>query len=135
MQRIPSGYFSQPNTIHVHVDGGAADQLIQAIVASLNGGGALTKKTSIQDFIAGPQRGDPNFEDTYSSHTPKTDGREYLEYFSTTLFGNWEKTVTNLRLLLGTLKSQPGMVVEVERVVGKIEDAVQWSNLPFHNFP
>src|SRR5689334_20720071 len=93
----PSGYFNQLDSIHVHIDGGLENQFIDDMVKTLRRESSPTKKTSIKDFIAGPQRGELRLRETYDSHTPVTNEEEKLEYFSTTLFGSRDETVQKLR--------------------------------------
>jgi class 3 adenylate cyclase len=125
---LPSGYFSGLDTIHIHVDGGVAQELVAAVVGWLDHEGYPTRLTSIEASIAGPQRQD--LPPTYQSHTPGTDGQEQLEFFSTTLFPSHHKAKKELRRLLEELCDQNGIVIEAERVIGKFGQELRWSKTP-----
>ncbi|XYH92986.1 adenylate/guanylate cyclase domain-containing protein [Sorangium sp. So ce1128] len=127
--RFPSGHFSEIDTVHVHVDGGNAVDLVRNVIERLNHDGLPSRLTSIQGAIAGPQRQD--LPPTYQSHTPGTDGFEQLEFFSTTLLlPNPRKTIRELKRLLADLADQKGIVIEVERVIGKVDHVARWSQAP-----
>lgn len=122
---FPKGFFSEVDGIHVHVDGGVAANLVENVVELLNGKGYPSKLTSIQDARVGPQRKD--LSATYKSHTPGSDEKEKLEYFSTTRFKNLDEAKDQLRWLLGELRTENGIVIEAEQVTGKIDQSLTWS--------
>lgn len=130
---FPKGFFSAIDSIHVHVDGGVAANLVENVVEVLDREGYPSKVTSIQETIAGPQRQD--LLPTYKSHTPGTDDQEKLEYFSTTIFKSVDETKQQLKRLLGELATQDGIVIEAERVMGKIGQEVRWSKTPLREVP
>ena len=133
LSTFPKGFFSAIDSIHVHVDGGVAADLVENVVELLNREGYPSKVTSIQDTIAGPQRKD--LPPTYKSHTPGTDDQEKLEYFSTTLFKNLGEAKQPLRRLLGELAAQNGIVIEAEQIIGKIGQDFRWSKTPMREVP
>jgi hypothetical protein len=130
---FPKGFFSEIDSIHVHVDGGVAVGLVESVVESLNREGHPSKLTSITDSIKGPQRKD--IPPTYKSHTPGTDDQEKLEYFSTTRFNSIGETKQPLRRLLGELAGQNGIVIEAEQIIGKIGQDIRWSKTPLREIP
>jgi class 3 adenylate cyclase len=129
---FPPGFFSKVDTIHVHVDGGIAVELVKTIVDRLDHEGFPSRLTFIQDSVAGPQRQD--LPPTYQSHTPGTDELEQLEFFSTTLFPDLGKTKRELWRLLSDLSNQKSIVVEAERVIGRIDQNVEWTKTPPREF-
>lgn len=131
--QFPKGFFTEIDSIHVHVDGGVAATLVEKVVESLNGKGYSSKLTSIQDAIMGPQRKD--LSSTYKSHTPGSDEQEKLEYFSTTRFKNLDEAKQQLSWLLGELRAEDGIVIEAEQVVGKIGEDLTWSKIEPRKVP
>jgi ABC-type polar amino acid transport system ATPase subunit len=130
---FPKGFFSEIDRIHIHVDGGVAANLVENVVKLLNDKGHPSKLTSIQDAIAGPQRKD--LSKTYKSHTPGSDDQEKLEYFSTTRFNNLDEAKQQLRWLLGELRTEYGIVIEAEQVIGKIGQELSWSKMSPREVP
>jgi class 3 adenylate cyclase len=133
LSTFPKGFFSAIDSIHVHVDGGVAAELVESMVKWLDHEGYPSKVTSIQDAIAGPQRKD--LAPTYKSHTPGADDQEKLEYFSTTRFNSIGEAKQPLRRLLGELVGQNGIVIEVEQIIGKIGQDICWSKTPLREIP
>lgn len=129
----PQGFFTEIDSIHVHVDGGVAGQLVRSVVDRLNDDGFPSKITFIKNAIAGPQRQD--LPPTYQSHTPGTDDREELEYFSTTIFPDHSIASKELRSLLADLSAQNGIVIEAERVIGILDENTRWSVISVREFP
>jgi len=131
--KFPTGYFSKIDTIHLHVDGGTENDLVLGIVDELNRKQMPSKLTAIHQAIEGPQR--KQFRDTYQVHTPGVDGQEELEYFSTTLLHSNSATISGnpnlldkkLKPLLAELSDTKGIVIEIERVVGKIGEEIEWT--------
>ena len=133
------GYFSKIDSIHVHVDGGGASAPVEHIVAQLEKQGLLGKTTPIKEAVPGPQREESWAVGTYESHTPGPSGQEHLEFFSTSLLShdlrNLPTAIQKLNQVLTLLYEQQanmptGIVVEVERVIGKGEDNILWSEIP-----
>src|SRR5262245_618433 len=123
---------SKIDSIHVHVDGGGTRAAVEKIVECLRLDGFAGTTTSIIDREGGPQRKDDPFITTYDNHTPG-EGKEALEFFSTTLLAEGldglSSVIIPLRKILTMLaESEPsvgkGIVVEVERVVGKGDDQI-----------
>jgi hypothetical protein len=88
------------------------------------------------DFTGGPQREDDPL--TYASHTPGGLDEEKLEYFSTHLFGGFAETKRGLHRLLARLEEarSAGVVVEAERVIGRLSDDSQdWSDTYINHYP
>src|ERR1043165_5904225 len=83
-----SGYFSNLDSIHVHVDGGGDSAPVNYIVEQLKKQGAFGKTTPIQAAVEGLQRQEPWAIGTYESHTPGPVGQELLEFFSTSLLSH-----------------------------------------------
>jgi hypothetical protein len=125
---------SRIDSIHVHVDGGGTKAAVEKIVDSLRAEGFAGTTTSIIARAGGPQRTDDPFITTYDNHTPG-EGKEALEFFSTTLLADnldgLSSVTVPLRKILTMLSSEPGIgkgiVVEVERVIGKGEAEIQWT--------
>ncbi|HJR08090.1 MAG TPA: adenylate/guanylate cyclase domain-containing protein [Pyrinomonadaceae bacterium] len=125
--KLSSVSFSELSTIHVHIDGGIAKQLVKDIVESLNSEGFTSKLTLIKKTISGPQRED--YEKTYESHTPGTGEREHLNYFSTTRLTMDNVSRGKLSQVLESLSEQQGIVIEVEQVIGKGGQNIIWSDV------
>ena len=133
--RYPAGYFSNLDTIHVHVDGGKAADLVDNIVHKFRREGRPSKKNDVEDSTWGPQRTDD--PDTYIPHTPGGTN-ENLQYFSTHLFGAFAETKRELHRLLSALNDLDvdEIVIEAERIIGKFGDeGIEWSNTYVHDYP
>lgn len=128
--------FSRIDTVHVHVDGGDDLSSVAEIVSQLLREGWQSKINTVVDFTGGPQREkDPT---TYASHTPGGLGREKLEYFSTHVFGGLAETKRELHRLLSKLQEtdSAGMVVEAERIIGKLgDDRQEWTDTYIQHYP
>jgi hypothetical protein len=142
----PTGWlFDAPGSIHVHVDGGASEDLRHLPEQQLEQQGYLHKYSDIVAAATGTQRNDKR--QIYQLHTPGPASGESLEYFSTTLLHRSDHVFTpsaRLQLIraVRTLLSEIYFrnrtralhaVVEVERVVGCLESedppAYSWPNL------
>lgn len=123
-QGLAHEFFSQPGTLHLHVDGGDDPHLALNIVLQLERQSCPGKVNRVVNSIAGPQRA--SLPETYESHTPSTDGVEQFEYFATTWLPNRQKAVEVLRNIIPTLESHHGVVIEVERVIARIDQAGVW---------
>lgn len=118
---LPSGFFSQTGNLHMHVDGGGNLDLALNVIRQLELLGLSGKLNLVIDSVAGPQRA--LLPETYESHTPTAGGEERFEYFSTISIGTRERAIEVLRKMLPLLLSAPGVVVEVERVIARVDDA------------
>src|ERR1700693_1960629 len=126
---------SQIDSIHVHVDGGGDPKPVEEIVQRLKDEGFGGTTTKIIGRAEGPQREDERFVPTYEIHTPGPDGNEVLEFFSSTLLARNLKGLPSIaepmRKILTMLSEQQsmqeGIVVEVERVIGKGEEKIVWT--------
>jgi hypothetical protein len=106
----------------MHLDGGGSPTVAFGMLKRLERMGAVGKINTIIASVAGPQR--QLMPDVYASHTPATgDGTERFEYFSTVSLGSRENAIQLLRQVLPDVAAQPGVVLEVERVVARIDDA------------
>lgn len=129
--------FNELDTIHVHVDGADAEQLVDSLVRELRDEGHPSKMHNVIDRISGPQRAeDPA---TYLSHTPGGT-HERLDYFSTHLFGGLGETKRQLQELLSHLhqRNVREIVIEAERIIGKVGERpedVKWSHISILDFP
>ena len=132
-----TGNQSELDTIHVHVDGAGALDLIEGFVDEFNHKGWHSSRNTVLGFIEGIQRRDK--PRAYGPHTPGGLEAENLAYFSTHLFGNFAATKRELHELLTRLH-KTGMdeiVVEAERVIGKLgypSKEIQWSDIPFSEY-
>jgi hypothetical protein len=127
---------SRIDSIHVHVDGGGDPRPVEEIVERLKNEGFVGTTTKIIGRAEGPQREDERFVPTYEIHTPGPEGNEVLEFFSTTLLAEnlkgWPSIAEPMRKILTMLSEQQdsmqeGIVVEVERVIGKGEEEIGWT--------
>ena len=134
----PPGSFSNIDSIHVHVDGGGASAPVENIVKQLMDQGSPGKTTPIKEAVSGPQREETWAVGTYESHTPGPAGKEHLEFFSTSMLSdNLDDRQVAIRRLSQILKMlfeeqsnlPEGIVVEVERVIGRGEDQIVWSEI------
>jgi len=127
--KYPPGYFRELDSIHVHVDGGlTGSALVHTLVERFDQKGYPSKLSQIIDSAHGPQR--ESEPELYDGHNPKV-----LNYFSTSLFGNFADTKTNLRHLLAELARQNEVVIEAERVIGVVDDEIRWSKVTEHTYP
>lgn len=134
--KVLPGGFRNLGTIHLHIDGGANLDLIGAIdrkLKDLDRAGISGKSNLIAKAIAGPQRKDSGFRETYASHTPGLQPwEETFEYFSTIYLQNSEsiseRNLKIIREILEEFSKYPGVVVEIERVFGHIDNEGRWKN-------
>lgn len=126
-----SGLSHKIDSIHIHVDGAHARELIQDFAICQNNMNRITEISSIERFISGPQRNE--LSTTYKLHTPGKSEKEELDYFSTTQLylgsANLNKEIcSQITQIANDLlcdldqKSEEteGVVVELERVVGVV---------------
>src|ERR1051325_6122426 len=97
----PDVDFGSLGTIHVHVDGVDADEIVYDLVSDFNAR-EIAKPSKINSIVEdepGPQRAKK--PETYGVHTPGgLEENKKLEYFSTHLFGSFATTKRELRQLL-----------------------------------
>jgi class 3 adenylate cyclase len=118
--------FSTLGSIHVHVDGGVARNIVSNVVDCLNRDGFQSKLTPITRSVPGPQRGD--YWKTYDSHTPGMGHQEELDFFSTTQLTKNGASTEKLKQLLETISEEKGIVIEAEQVIGKGGQQIMWWN-------
>jgi len=116
---LAPGAFSTAGNLHLHIDGGGDMATVESLLHDLERSGAKGKINQIIDSIPGAQRA--KFPEVYASHTPGTGGIETFEYFATIDGGNRARAVALLRSLLPEITRHPGLVVEVERVIGRVD--------------
>jgi hypothetical protein len=124
-------FFSQAGSLHLHVDGGDDPHLALEIVLRLEREGCLGKVNKVKASVAGPQRA--LLPETYESHTPATAGVEQFEYFATAWLPSREKAVEVLSQIIKSLQSRTGVVVEVERVIARVDTADEWIPMKANN--
>lgn len=117
---LEAGFFSRPGNLHVHVDGGATPDLVVSLLKELERDGILGKLNLVTDSIGGPQR--ELLPETYNSHTPGAEGSERFGYFATLSAGTRDRAVDIVRKTIDFLAGREGIVVEVERVVARIDE-------------
>lgn len=120
-------------SIHLHVDGAHAEHVVDHIVESHRNDGFLAEIAAVTEAWRGPQRDHRRRE--YDLHTPGPPGDEQLDFFSTTQFHagpdtpdapcrrNIALAVHNVLNELSALGNDvQHVVIEVERVVGAVDD-------------
>lgn len=131
MRHLPKERFGALDTIHLHCDGGQRwRRMLEDRVNELQRLGYPSTVDVVHNFVAGPQR--TRLPRIYTSHTPGV-GREEFGTFSTSLFGRERflaLTVAN-DILLPQLEHFPGISVELERVIGKIDIQGRWRGVPY----
>jgi len=125
---LPPGYFGRVGGLHLHVDGAGQRDFVVTLLRELQAAGARGKLNAITDALIGPQR--KELASTYASHTPGTGDTERFEYFSTIETRDRDAAIEQLRWILPRLAAHDGIVVEVERVVYRIDTAGVASSLP-----
>lgn len=125
--KMPFRRVRQLDSIHIHIDETGTSNLIQSIIRALEKNGAEVKTTYIRSSIAGPQRN--KYSDMYHFHALGGDAQEKFKAFFTIRLGSNNDHIQALRLLLPVLSNARG-VVEVERVVGIVDEGGGWSEVP-----
>ena len=131
-ERGEPGLSHRLDSIHLHVDGAQAKDLIHDFAAEQRRHGRTTEIASIERALAGPQRQD--LPGTYRLHTPGSTAVEELDYFSTTSLYSGptcpdrsarQSIASVVNDLLGEFDARvddtSGIVVELERVVGTVD--------------
>lgn len=114
-------------SIHLHVDGVQARIFVEDLVSRHKAGGRDAELAWVVGSVPGPQRGEMVMQDVYGLHDP-----EGLDFFSTTqlhagpsLPTQAQRRALSLEVhdILCDLHDQgvAGAVVELERVVGKVD--------------
>ncbi len=116
---LPPGHFSATGNLHLHIDGGGDIAVVQSLLQRLEQAGAKGKINQILDSVPGPQRAE--LPEVYASHTPGAHGVEDFEYFATAGAGTRDEAIGFLRVLLPEVARHAGLVVEVERVIGRVD--------------
>jgi hypothetical protein len=124
---VTSGWFRQLASVHLHIDNSDETDLVRYVVGELERTGATAKLTHIHSSIAIPQR--EGHTDTYHFHVP---GGKYkkLKSFFTLRLGSNSNVEQVLRSTLPVL-SNTQCVVEVERVVGIVDEKGEKSQIPY----
>lgn len=133
-ENTPIGSKSALGTMHVHVDGARDRASLDAILNDLESGlilGSVVHETT--GAIAGPQRA--RARETYESHTPRVGGGEAFRFFSTTMLPTRGDALRVAALLRNRLRGVPGIVIELERVVGKLDWDGRWAAVPMDEVP
>src|SRR3989338_2116365 len=118
--------FSKPGTSHVHIDGSQDYELVTKLVSQMETRGNPGKFNHVYDFIAGQQR--KILPETYQSHTPALDGKEALDFFSTTLVRDRNDAIRLVNLIMKSLAHIPGIIIELEQVRG-LYDYDSWQEI------
>jgi hypothetical protein len=129
-RRATPGLFRVPGSFHVHIDGDLPR--MQALVPSLSANDPPFpgKFNCIAASTDGPQRTLDEFRETYRHHTPGSGGREVFGAFSTTWLGKGSElspeAVDALEQIVSAVVPNRGPVVELERVVGILNESGVW---------
>ncbi len=89
--------------------------------------------------VPGPQRDDPDFDETYRYHTPGPLENEDFSVFSTTMLGAGSKlspeAIDTLKHIITVVTRKTGPVVELERVVATIDEDGVWTEVELISDP
>lgn len=125
-------------SIHLHIDGAQATDLVRTTLAAHEKEGYTAEFSTVCGFVAGSQREDER--DLYAIHTPGQEAKEELEFFSTTILfdGPGLPNPTQWYKIIGTTRDSlvrlfdfsrqregrgRGVVLELERVAGDVDVA------------
>ena len=125
------GLFNALGAVHIHIDGSQKESLIIRLLKKLAEKQCASKINYVQGFIAGPQRRE--LPEVYESHTPAIEGKEALDFFSTTMVVTRFKAISTVNYLVSQLKEIVGTIIEVEQVVGMMNDE-GYKELPPNEF-
>lgn len=128
---LQPGTFRQLGVMHLHIDGAGYQDLVNSLVSELEVCGAKVKLTAVTQAVIGPQR--IQQPETYASHTPGM-SVEKLEYFSTSTLHNRSDAITTIAKTIPRISTHDGVVIEVERVIGKL-DEIGWQSVPVKDQP
>lgn len=106
----PRGYFRQPGSIHLHVDGGVQYEPVRQTLSTYGG-----KIQKILHVASGPQRS--QLPEVYRGHTPGSLEQEAFEFFSTTPITSQDQAVKAVMAIYPQLVHHPNIIIELERVV------------------
>jgi hypothetical protein len=137
-QNLQPGDFRKLGTFHVHIDGD--DQAhIENLIKGLGSKFPSKVNRITGEPVPGPQREDPNFDETYRYHTPGTLEDEDFSVFSTTMLGAGSKlspdAIETLKRIITVATRRPGPVVELERVVAIIDEDGVWTEVELISDP
>lgn len=118
----PRGYFRQPGSIHLHIDGGVQYEPVRQTLSTY--GGKLQK---VLQAIAGPQR--RQLPHVYRGHTPGSLEQENFEFFSTTPIASQSQAVEIINTIYPRLYPYSGIIIELERIVLEGRNG-QWNEVP-----
>ncbi len=127
----PHGFFNDLGTVHIHIDGAHDLDLVLSLLHEFEKLGCAVKLDHILSSIPGPQR--QTLPKTYQSHTPGNQKEEF-DYFATILIKHPEQLSILINRLLKQLPRQSGIILEVERVIGKIHSSNQHEKIGNENF-
>jgi hypothetical protein len=118
---------SKLGSLHLHIDGGSQERIVKDQLMRLRSLGYPCKFQRIIGSTEGPQR--IAHAEVYASHTPgvtrEGEGSESFGFFSTIDANNRELAIRALQLILPHIANHPGIVMEVEEVVGLIVSGAQ----------
>jgi hypothetical protein len=131
-QALQPGELRKLGTYHVHIDGDD-----QAHIESLMGELGQEFPSKVNRItgkpVPGPQRDDPDFDETYRYHTPGSLENEDFSVFSTTMLGASSKlrpeAIDTLKHIITVVTRKTGPIVELERVVATIDEEGAWTEV------
>lgn len=139
----PDRFFRKLGSIHVHVDAGDAEHVVNTLIAEIKPEieklGLKFKLNKICRATAGAQRLMEDFEQTYQSHTPGESDAEVFDTFATiggfkendTISDTLQKVIGDLLVKLG---HEEKLVIETERINGILIDG-KWQEWPDEKVP
>ncbi len=137
-QNLQPGYFRKLGTFHVHIDGD--DQAhVDSLIGELGPNFSSKVRRITGESVPGPQRDDPDFDETYRYHTPGSPKNENFSIFSTTMLGEDSKlsfeAINALKHIIDVVTRKTGSVVELERVVATIDEDGVWTEVELISDP
>jgi hypothetical protein len=137
-QNIKPGDFRKLGTFHVHIDGDDQER-IESLIGELAPRFSSKINLVAGKPVPGPQRDDPEFDETYRYHTPSSADDERFSVFSTTMLGAGSKlsaeAIDALRHIVTVVTRKAGPVVELERVVATIDENGAWAEVELISDP
>jgi len=137
-QNLKPGDLRKLGTFHVHIDGD--DQAhIESLLGELEPEFPSKVNRITGESVPGPQRDDPDFDETYRYHTPGSLENEDFSVFSTTMLGAGSKlsseAIETLRHIITVVTRKAGPIVELERVVATIDEDGAWTEVELISDP
>lgn len=137
-ENLQPGDFRKLGTFHVHIDGD--DQAhIESLVGELGPNFPSKVNRITGEPVPGPQRDDPDFDETYRYHTPGSLENEGFSVFSTTMLGAGSRlsleAIDTLKHIITVVTRKTGPVVELERVVATIDECGVWTEVELISDP